>query len=286
MLRNALFAFVVAVSAGGTVLEFSDHGDTPLLIGAGRHDARLTDLHVFTNGDRLVLALSLDPSIPPGVTNYTFASDLRLDICIDNHSPVDFGDPQSLATYGGRLLAPAAVSDDIRFGVRFKAGAPVLSVAGLPNSVLDRVQVFTGLRDDPFIRGPRIGRNVVAVVLEMPLALVLDQQPTLLVWATSRVPGLGGPFQDLVGRSLRSMFPENDAMNGLRPNQHHTVLGLVPDVVIFDTTRPAVYPNGHHLVDDVVDLVGDPRVLMNDAPFPSANDVPFLNVFPYLAPPQ
>jgi hypothetical protein len=40
------------------------------------------------------------------------------------------------------------------------------------------------------------------------------------------------------------------------------------------------------LTDDVVDLVGDQRILGNDAPFPNENDVPFLNRFPYLAPPQ
>jgi hypothetical protein len=56
--------------------------------------------------------------------------------------------------------------------------------------------------------------------------------------------------------------------------------------MIYDTARPAAYPNGRALVDDVVDLVGDQRVLANDFPFPSANDLPFLNTFPYLAPPH
>jgi hypothetical protein len=56
--------------------------------------------------------------------------------------------------------------------------------------------------------------------------------------------------------------------------------------VIYDTALAASFPNGRELTDDVVDLVGDPRVLSNDDPFPSTNDVPFLGAFPYLAPPQ
>ena len=59
-----------------------------------------------------------------------------------------------------------------------------------------------------------------------------------------------------------------------------------PDVVIYNTALPAAFPNGRELVDDVVDLVGDPRVLMNDQPFPTANDVAFLTSFPYLAAPH
>jgi hypothetical protein len=56
--------------------------------------------------------------------------------------------------------------------------------------------------------------------------------------------------------------------------------------MIYNTALPAVYPNGRALTDDVVDAVGDVRVLDNDSPFPSANDVPFLSAFPYLAPPH
>ena len=48
----------------------------------------------------------------------------------------------------------------------------------------------------------------------------------------------------------------------------------------------SAFPNGRELTDDVVDLVGHAGTLANDAPFPTTNDVPFLDVFPYLAPPQ
>ena len=82
------------------------------------------------------------------------------------------------------------------------------------------------------------------------------------------------------------MMPEYTPLNTEHPRRHLRRLGMVPDVVIYDTSRPAAFPNGRELEDDVVDLVGNPAILANDAPFPSANDVPFLAVFPYLAPPQ
>jgi hypothetical protein len=79
------------------------------------------------------------------------------------------------------------------------------------------------------------------------------------------------------------MFPENDAMNGMHPNQHTGVMGVPPDVILYNTAYPARFPNGRELSDDVVDMVGDPRVTSTDAPLPSTNDRTFLSEFPYLA---
>ena len=65
------------------------------------------------------------------------------------------------------------------------------------------------------------------------------------------------------------------------------VLVVSTNPAIYDTARPAAYPNGRALTDDVVDLVGDPRVLETDGPlFPTENDMSFLPNFPYLAPPH
>lgn len=265
----------------------ADHGDTPLLTSIPRHDARLTDLHAFLRGGDLVIAVSTNPAIPPGMTHYQFPADLELAIHLDNDSEVSFDDPSDLATYGGTVVHPGQICEDITFRLRFDdQGQPILHLKGLPQKAASQIQLFTGLRDDPFIRGPRIGRNVASVVLEMPLDLVLAGQSTILLWATSRVPDVHGQQADLAGRALRSMFPENDAMNTLHPRFHEALLGQAPDVMIFDTSRPAAFPNGRELTDDVVDLVGDPRILANDDPFPSTNDVPFLADFPYLAPPQ
>ena len=276
---------VAFVMLTGSVLA-ADHGDSPLLTSIPRHDARITDLHVFTEGSNLVLSLCTNPAIPPGARDYVFPSDLTLKLSIDNHGPVAFDDPVANESYGGRLLQPGGVAADITFEVTFEFGAPQLRLEGLPASAAQQISLFAGLRDDPFIRGPRLGRNVAALVLEMPLAMVLGEGDTLLVWATSKIPDVRGRISEHAGRALRSMFLANDVMNTSSPSNHWNDYELVPDVVILNVSQPVGYPNGRLLTDDVVDLTAIPAILANDAPFPSENDVPFLEVFPYLAPPQ
>jgi hypothetical protein len=272
--------------ASSLPLAASDHSDVPSINGVARQDANLTDLHAFTVGDHLVIALSMNPAIPPSASSYIFPSDITFEINIDQNATVDPSDPYGM---GGTILNPDRIHEDVTFRINFRAdGQPRVNtiVRAAPNSSVPILNFFAGLRDDPFIRGPRIGRNVASIVLEVPLAAVTPTQSTLLIWATAAGEDADSPFQDLAGRSLRSMFPENNACNVIHPRLQQRQLHVPPDVMIYDTARPAAYPNGRALADDVVDLVGDQRVLANDSPFPSTNDVPFLSTFPYLAPPH
>ena len=152
------------------------------------------------------------------------------------------------------------------------------------------VGFFAGLRDDPFIRAPRMGRNIGAIVIEVPLSSILDGQNTILIWATVQVEEIEGSQHEAVGRSLRSMFPEQDPLNEMPPSEHMSQMGMRPDVIIYNTSLPASYPNGRYLTNDVVDLAcalsAECRVANNDAPNPTANDKEFLAEFPYLAPPH
>lgn len=282
-----VMATVAVVMCGWSTVRGSDHDDTPQLKTIGRHDARITDLYAFRRGDKLVLVLCTNPAVPSGVTEYLFPSDLTLRLFVDSNSKVRFNRPDDLAEFGGTIMSPRQVKEDIVFEVTFdEEGSPQLKLKGLPRNARKQIAFFAGLRDDPFIRGPRIGRNVAAIVIELPLALVLAEQPTLLIWATSQVPEISGPMADMGGRSLRSQFAENMALNTMPPKEQLDAMGVPPDVIIFNTSRPVIFPNGRELTDDVVDLVGDSRVLSTDSPFPSQNDVSFLQQFPYLAPPQ
>ena len=280
----ALVAALLLLAAPRT--SASDHDDTHELKEIPRHDARISDVFAFTRGDRLVLILCTNPAIPVGTTAYEFPSDLALRVHVDNHSSVSYEDEEMNRLYGGRVLNPAEIEADVEFEVTFERGAPRLKTRGLRGGAHKDVQMFVGLRDDPFIRGPRIGRNVAAIVLELPLADALGKEPTLLVWASSKVPEVHGAYADIGGRAIRSQMEEGLDLNTMGPAAHERRLGVPPDVIIFDTSRPARFPNGRDLADDVVDMVGDTRLLANDAPFPSENDVPFLPSFPYLAPPQ
>lgn len=302
----AIAATMALLALGVPAVQAADHDDTPALKAVPRHEARITDLHVFTkvHADQghkprsyLVISLCTNPTIPPSATTYTFPSDLTLTINVDRDSKVDFDvDPAATSTYGGTIVDPAAIAPEITFTITFDAqGQAHLATRGLDDDA--PIHFFAGLRDDPFIRGPRQGRNVSSVVLEIPLQIVAAGRPhkTLLVWATSSVPAPGGPIGDLGARAIRSQLAPNLALNDyFDPADHALVLGVVPDVVIFDTTRPAGYPNGRRLTDDVVDLVGDAGVLSTDCPapgdpvkcYPMTNDLPFLEVFPYLAAPH
>jgi hypothetical protein len=263
----------------------ADHGDMAVLGTLGRSDAQITDFFAFARGDNLVLALCTDPAIPTTVTEYLYASDLSLEINIDRHSKVRYDDPDDLAEFGGTIVRPEAVVPDCRLTITFDDdGAPRLRTTGIAQKYLRNAEFFAGLRDDPFIRTPRTGRNVAAVVIEFPLSAVAQRDETLLLWATTTVPSVNGPIGDHGGRALRSMFFAPTEINLLSPRQQFLQIGLVPDAVILNSGLPSGFPNGRVLTDDVIDLtVG---TLPGENPANSENDVPFLDDFPYLAPPH
>lgn len=72
---------------------------------------------------------------------------------------------------------------------------------------------------------------------------------------------------------------------------------IIPDTIKYDPTLPTAYPNGRTLQDPVVDITlaavllklgpNQPLSFFADLPLnPPANDVPFQNEFPFLAPPH
>jgi hypothetical protein len=260
-----------------------------VLAALGRSDAQITDVFAFLRGENLVLALCTNPAIPKAATNYMFAPDLVATFHIDHHSRVERDDALDLVRFGGTIVRPSAVADNVTLEIHFDDdGLPVLHTTGIDGKYRRDIQMFIGLRDDPFIRRPRIGRNVAAIVIELPVEAVLHEQSDLLIWATTKVPDLEGPISDYGGRALRSMFDE--AMNTMGPRDQWRRLDEMPDVMILDVRRGSGFPNGREPTDDVVDLVIDmppPGTLPGEGPeFPTANDVPFLATFPYLAPPH
>jgi hypothetical protein len=286
-------AFLVSLCLAGLLapssrLAAADHGDTPVLGLLGRSDAQITDVCAFLRDKNLVLALGTNPAIPKTVTNYTFAPDLTATFHIDHHSRVRRDDPLDLVQFGGTIVRPSAVAEDVTFQVTFDDdGRPDLHTTGIAGKYRREIKLFAGLRDDPFIRKPRAGRNVAAIVIELPVEAVLGPQSELLIWATTKVPELAGPISEHGGRALRSMF--NEPMNGLRPRDHWRVLDQTPDVMILDVLQASGFPNGREPTDDVIDLVVDipGGTLPGEGPeFPTANDVPYLAAFPYLAPPH
>lgn len=71
------------------------------------------------------------------------------------------------------------------------------------------------------------------------------------------------------------------ALNILHPRDHSSLQNVPPDVQIYNTAKPPLFPNGRELKDDIVDILG-PDIIKDDPPFPSENDVAFSERFPYL----
>ena len=191
-----LLATVALLALSAPLALAADHDDTPALKalpGMRRASPTCMSSPGFNPGpgpspsEQLVLSLSTNPTIPPGATSYAFPSDLTLTINVDRNCKVDFlSTRRPPRTYGGTILNPAT---SIR---RSPSPSPSTGRPGpLCHRGLDKdapIRFFAGLRDDPFIRGPRQGRNVGCVVFEMPLQIVAAGRPhkTLLVWATPR----------------------------------------------------------------------------------------------------
>lgn len=264
----------------------SDHGDTDRLIAAGRHDARIADFYIFTRGENLVLVMTIVGATPEPTPAFRFGGDVTYRFLIDRAAAVTFDDAEQTRLFGGTITDPASIHEDVVIEVRFGADGSGLTVSatGLHPSADTTLSAYAGIRDEPFIRSTVIGLNIAAIVVELPLRRVVAETdaPILLAWATTDVANLEGDQDELGGRAYRSMFRDGQGLNTLHPSLHTSTLSVAPDVVIFDTSRPAAFPNGRDLVDDVVDLLGRP----DGEPYPSTNDVPFSDAFPYLAPPH
>jgi hypothetical protein len=164
MFRNILTAACLLTAPLGLLapsVKAADHRDAPGVDGAGEGD--ITDVFAFldpNNSGRLVLAMGVNPFAAPGATpSYRFSSDYLYQFKIDRfntftedfavqvrfdntptgqqaHVSVGTPDPNTLGNVNQILFNPNSEID-----------GPSGGVFGDPNSI----QVFTGLRDDPFV---------------------------------------------------------------------------------------------------------------------------------------
>jgi hypothetical protein len=79
-----------------------------------------------------------------------------------------------------------------------------------------KVNVWTGISDDPFIFPNFFRTNVVAMVATIPMTYFANKM-NWIVWATA---SKGGEQIDHVGRSLRTQNPRFEIVNTLHPSKH------------------------------------------------------------------
>jgi len=179
-----------------------------------------------------------------------------------------------------------------------------------------QINVQTGVFDDPFIFPRFFRRNVVGVVASIPLKSLPQRNQPILLWATTHKDG---KQIDHVGRSLRTQLPRFGYLNVVAPSGHNAAItkvhaeptivenvsgtliapliahrhyDTVPDVMIYDLSKPARFPNGRAFTDDVAKTLADAGETLlfelsyaESRQFPRAvaNDKAFRPKFPYLA---
>jgi hypothetical protein len=155
-------------------------------------------------------------------------------------------------------------------------------------------RLFIGVRSDPFFADGEgafhgfeftgddtfAGKNILSIALEVPNDM-LGAGPEIAVWGTASVrrdgtlvqvdrygnPSFNPFFVDELKNAYNAGHPTDDVANFLEPWSkllesrgyppavaRETVLTVLPDVMHYNRNRPAHYPNGRVLTDDVYDI--------------------------------
>lgn len=281
-MKKLFQAISLAVLLVATV-NASDHADPIKLSDPLEPD--LTGLFAFPYGDNLILVLNTYRGL-------TFDGPYNLEpfefrIHLDWDSKLDFTDPANRARYGGTVVDPSAINADAVIALRLdnNVGLASREISGLSNP--DEIQVYTGVRDDPFIFPKFFGTNVMSMVVSVPNTSLPAGWQDLLLWGTSHKTKNGKQI-DHVGRSNRTQQPRFDFLNTLPPSEQvakiektnksrervQKFLQMVfaplatlfemefairrydnqPDVMVYSRRFPIGFPNGRLLTDDVAAL--------------------------------
>lgn len=263
-------------------LNGSDHADP---INLEVLESGITDLFAFSDGDQMVVILDTRRALttPPPYKLEPFEFVIYMDL----HSKVTVNNKEERARYGGSIANPEAIKEDVAIKIRLKNDAGLNSVryVGLQNT--DRIKLFTGVRDDPFIFPRFFKKNTIAMVLSIPFSSFPKGQRDWIIWGTSTRLQDGLQI-DHVGRSNRSQQGRFDFLNTLHPSKHVAAIkahmdtrtqiektlmeylpplvnayqplfklrpyDAFPDVMIYTNQYPIGFPNGRKLTDDVAAL--------------------------------
>ncbi len=308
----------------------SDHAD-PLALTT--LEAGITGLFAFPKGEDLVVVLTVRRGLtspapyPLDEYEYKIFMDLTSKVLFGNAEDVArYGgtvkEPEGIAH-------DVAIRFRLDDNARLQEGFP--DYAGKTTLAhYERFPVAVGVYDDPFIFPRFFEKNVIAMAVSIPFSSFPGNQQDMLLWATTTK---NGKLIDHVGRSNRTQLGRLDFLNTLHPSEHVAAIdkrhergnslqsglshlmghflpvggisGLFtyvlqvrdydnhPDVMIFTTRRPAGFPNGRRLEDDVAGLTcaqGDcvlQEVAFIEGEWPRAtvNDRAFSDEFPYLGAP-
>lgn len=211
-----LLLLALAVAVGPAPADASDHAD-PLILKT--LEPGLAGLFVFPQDDRLEVILTTRRGLTsPGEYDL---EPWEYTIYIDLGRLATFDDPVDLARYGGSIAQPDIIDPDA--WITFRLNDDATRQAGYPKfrglAQPRRIEVETGVYDDPFIFPRFFGTNVIAMAASIPLSSFPEGQLDWLFWATtSRIED--GRQIDHVGRANRTQLGRLDFLNTLPPNVH------------------------------------------------------------------
>jgi hypothetical protein len=278
---SLLALVLLTASLKPSTLSASDHADPLNLTDPS---ANITGLFIFPKDDQYVLIFNVRKSLtnakPYNLEAYEYV------VNIDLTTPVTFDSTEDRARYGGTIPVPDKLHPDVTIKVRLQDDTSLKSIAytGLKNT--DKIRIFTGVRDDPFIFPRFFKKNVISMVMSIPKNAFPDGQQDFILWGATYG---NGKLSDRVGRSVRSQLPRFPPLNVFDPKDQvekltkakdfldnvanflntkkewwsQAIAGLLeftfqfrkydlaPDVMIFTTRFPPGYPNGRQLADDV-----------------------------------
>lgn len=290
MLRRAFACLATLIAAVAfvdppTSARASDHAD-PLHLTDPY--SNITGLFIFPKGDQYILIFNVRKSLvvpkPYPLSPYDYV------VNIDLTTPLAFESAEDRARYGGTVLQPEKIHADATITVHLNDDTTLkdISYSGLKGT--DRIRVFTGVRDDPFIFPRFFNVNVISMVLSIPMDAFPEGQKDFILWGTT---WKDGTQLDHVGRSVRSQLPRFPFLNTSAPKDHVKLLmekkafwdktanylktskewwaqaladmleftfqlrpyDLMPDVMIYTNRFPPGFPNGRQLADDVNAIV-------------------------------
>ena len=159
---SAAVVFTTAACLNPPPARAADHRDAPAVDGAGEGD--ITDVYAFldpNNKTRVVLAMGVNPFAVPALTHsYRFSTGYLYQFKVDNTADykedvviqVTFRDTSSGQSVRVRVGSPDPTSVG---AINTLMTSPTFDVSGPVGSVISdsgsNIQVFAGLRDDPFV---------------------------------------------------------------------------------------------------------------------------------------
>ncbi|MEV5003975.1 DUF4331 family protein [Nocardioides sp. LML1-1-1.1] len=301
-----------------------------------RGDARLdlTDTFAFTNGDKTVLIMNVNPYAP--VLADAFHPDAVYQVNVDTTGgnvadrvySVTFSPPTERTQTYSVWMADAVPTSAGSYGSEIVTGAQAGLDGTVRSAAVDGLTVWAGLRSDPFFadlegilndfkwtgRDAMANCNVFSIVLEIPTTALGDTSQ-IGVWSRVSLVEDGGLTSVDRGAhpSLTAYFNAEevkDAYNAGSPDTdlatyldtwtavlahtghyateaaHQALAVVLPDVLRYDRSAPAAYPNGRTPTDDVTDA----RLAMVSGGAITGDNIgphgDLLDSFPYLGEPH